>query len=445
MFWWIGSLGLLLTAFALQSGLLAYSMYALAGLMLISRALASRLLNDISASRKPRSRTLEVGESVVMRVTVSNRGNAPVPWLLLEDLLAATTAHRNAPALAVEGKRLKLVMLSPRGETELRYRLKALRRGYHQVGPLVVEHGDLFGLYRRFLVLTEPAFVLVLPRVVPMLGYDIASRRPVGEIRLAHRLFEDPTLLRGIRAYVAGDPLRRIHWRATARTGELQCKLYEPSCLAGATLVLDFHHEGYPTRGEPARSDLVVTAAVSLVAALCDLKQQVGVVSNGRDAAERVLNEGYELEPSSRVDARRAAHPEAGRDHLHPVVLPNRRGDEQLARAREVLARLEPQEGLRFEELLAACRDRLPRDATLLCLLPAISQQGAMALGDLRRQGYAVGVVLVAIAEADLPVALARLTAEGLMDVRHLMNEAQIPTLCTSQVDRSNPYAVSVE
>ena len=94
---------------------------------------------------------------------------------------------------------------------------------------------------------------------------------------------------------------------------------------------------------------------------------------------------------------------------------------------------------------MAACRDRLPRDATLLCLLPAISQQGAMALGDLRRQGYAVGVVLVAIAEADLPVALARLTAEGLMDVRHLMNEAQIPTLCTSQVDRSNPYAVSVE
>ena len=73
-------------ALLLQSGLLAYSMYALAALMLVSRSLASRKLNDIQATRSPLSRVLEQGDTVVMRVKVANRGAAPVPWLLLEDL-----------------------------------------------------------------------------------------------------------------------------------------------------------------------------------------------------------------------------------------------------------------------------------------------------------------------------------------------------------------------
>ncbi len=432
-------------ALLLQSGLLAYSMYALAALMLVSRSLASRKLNDIQATRSPLSRVLEQGDTVVMRVKVTNRGAAPVPWLLLEDLLPKSALRPRDPALEVEGRRLKLVMMGPGGKTDIKYRLRALRRGYHQIGPLVAEHGDLFGLYRRFKVLTEPAFILVLPKVVPVQAYELASRRPVGEIRLAHRLFEDPTLLRGVRAYEPGDPLRRIHWRATARTGVLQSKLYEPSCLAGSTLLLDFHADGYHLQGEPDRSDLAVVASASLVAALCGLKQQVGLITNGRDAAERVRTEGYELEPDSRVDARNAGREQGVEEHLHPVVLSTRRGEEQLARAREILARLEPQRGLTLEQLVAASQGRLPRDATVLCLLPRVTLEGAMVLGDMRRRGYAVSVVLIAIPENDLPVALARLTAERLIDVRHLRTEAQIPMLCGNQVDRSSPYAVSTE
>ena len=41
--------------------------------------------------------------------------------------------------------------------------------------------------------------MLVYPKVVPLSGYDIASRRPIGEIRMTHRLFEDPTRIAGVR------------------------------------------------------------------------------------------------------------------------------------------------------------------------------------------------------------------------------------------------------
>ncbi len=113
----------------------------------------------------------------------------------------------------------------------------------------MVETGDLFGLHRRYRVLTSPHFLLVYPDVVPLEGYELASRRPIGEIHLSHRLYEDPTRIAGVRRYELGDPLNRIHWRATARTGQLHCKLYEPSCVAGATLLLDFHTR----RVQPAR------------------------------------------------------------------------------------------------------------------------------------------------------------------------------------------------
>ena len=132
----------------------------------------------------------------------------------------------------------------------------------------MVETGDLFGLHRRYRVLTSPHFLMVYPDVVPLEGFELASRRPIGEVRMSHRLYEDPTRIAGVRRYEMGDPLNRIHWRATARTGQLHCKVYEPSCVAGATLMLDFHQAVFDPSQEPHRSELSVTAAASLANAV---------------------------------------------------------------------------------------------------------------------------------------------------------------------------------
>jgi len=441
---WLVVAGLILVAaLVLESGLLAYSMYALVALVLISRGLAAGRLDNLAAKRKGASMVREIGGIAKMRVTVSNNAAAPIPWVLLEDLVAREATDPRTGGLKVKGKRIRLAMMAPRGSITLEYTLECLRRGYYQIGPLVVENGDLFGLYRKFRVMAPPAFLLVLPRVVPLVGYDIASRRPIGEIRLTHRLFEDPTRMAGVREYAPGDPLNRVHWKATARTGIIHCRVFEPSCLAGATIVLDFHADGYPAQGEPARSDLAVTAAASLVGALCELKQQVGLVTNGRDARDRIRDEGYLLEPGRRSDTRGANSLAKTSQRLEPQVLPVRRADGQLERAREMLARLEKTDGLPLEGLLAACRDRIPRDTTLLALLPRVSLEAAAALGDMRRQGYAVGVILVMMDSGELALSLARLAAERIHDIRHLESEALLPELCLNQIDRSSPYGLA--
>jgi uncharacterized protein (DUF58 family) len=267
----------------------------------------------------------------------------------------------------------------------------------------------------------------------------------VGEIRLAHRLFEDPTRIAGVREYQRGDPLNRIHWRATARTGTLHSKMYEPSTIAGATIVLDFHKAGYASRGEPFRSELAATAAASLANAVYETGQQIGLVTNGRDAADRIKVEGWDEDYRTRQAALRAPAMLDESTRLQPQVVPTRRGVEQFQLIRETLGRVELTDGLTFAQLVLEATDRLPRDATVLAILPDVSVETALALGNLRRQGYAVSVVLIMIADENFEQTFGRLMAEGITDIRHLRDEKGLPTLCLHQAMRATPYLMSVE
>jgi len=441
MKWFIGVLVLLLAALLLESGLLAYAMYVLLGLLLLSRYLARSWIQNLEAVRHPTPATAEIGEPVKVAITIRNRGMLPIPWVLLEDLLPASALAVENPRLKVKGQRIQLRMFWGHSEAKLHYQIRPQMRGYYQLGPLVMETGDLFGLHRRNIVAGPARDLLVYPRTVPLQGYDLASRRPIGEMQICHRLFEDPTRISGVREYQAGDPLARVHWRATARTGQLHCKIYEPSTLAGATILLDFHETGYPSRTEPMRSELAATAAASLAYAVSEQGQQVGLVSNGRDASDRVRREQKEGIFENRRSARDQAMMRDRSERLRPLVIETRSGIEQFQRMREAIARLEVTDGLALSSLVSETASRLARDGTIVALLPAVSAETALALGSLRRQGYAVTAVLIRPGEEDREQFLARLLAEGVLDVRELNNEAELPHLCQRQVERTSPYA----
>ena len=322
-------------------------------------------------------------KKVAVVVTIKNPAALPVAWLLVEDSLPKHALIQRPPRLRVDGKRLKLFQLGPRSQRTLMYQLEFFMRGYYQLGPLLLESGDLFGLHRRYKVVTEPHFVLVYPKLVALQGYDLASRRPIGEVRLTHRLFEDPSRIAGVREFQNGDPLNRVHWRATARTGTLHSKVYEPSSIAGLTLLLDFHRDSYVARGEPHSSELAVTTAASLANAVYQLGQQIGLITNGRDAADRIRQEGWNLEFRTRDAARHQIGMQESSDRLQPVIVETRRGAEQLTRILETLARVELTDGLSFAQLVIESSSRMPRDATVVAVLPAVSPRDGSGIGKL--------------------------------------------------------------
>ena len=252
---------------------------------------------------------------------------------------------------------------------------------------------------------------------------------------MMHRLFEDPTRISGVREYQNGDSLNRIHWRATARTGHLHSKIYEPSCIAGMTILLDFHQSGYPDRNEPHRSELVITAAASLANTVYQMGQQIGLVTNGRDAVDRIREEGASHEFRTRSLALDTVEMEGRSNRLRPVVVDTRRGPEQIVRILEALARAELTDGLSFSQLIIEATSRLPRDATILAIIPRATPETAIALGNLRRRGYAVTAVVAMYEDEDFAESLGRLISEGI-DVRRIDTEAAISDFCSMQLVR---------
>ncbi len=401
MKWIVTSLILLAVGFIFKLGLLVYAMYVLLGVLLISRFFSKRWIESIITSRVVSEEMVEIGAVVRVEVTLANRGILKIPWLLCEDMLAREWLVQNPPALEVTGKRMKLFTLKPRKEEKIEYTTKCRRRGYYELGPLLLETGDLFGLHRRFRIASDPGYLMVLPRVVEVPAYDIASPRPLGEIHVTHRLYEDPTLITGVRPYEPGQPLNRIHWRASARMGELQVKVFQPSAVAGATILLDLDETQYRGTGGPFREDLAIVTAASLGLALVETGQSFGLLTNGVDAALR-----YKAERTKREFGERSAAQIEATDQEdpgpEPVALLPGRGESQFQTLRETLARLELSNGFGLAELAAQFTRFLPRNMTVLAILTRPTLEMVGALGHLRERGYQVIAIVIVFDEPAL-------------------------------------------
>lgn len=451
MIWFLVIVLLLGLALALKAGLVAFAGYVLLGVYVLSRYLARRWVHDLSAIRNCAATPREIGESTEVSVSLSNSGSLPILWVLVEDLLPDYSLRQKPARLNVKGKRIQVVNLNGKQTRLIRYTVTFSMRGYYPVGPTMLETGDVFGLHRRHRVIGKPVYVMVYPKIIPLPKYDFSSQRPIGEIRLQNRLFEDPTRTAGVREYQVGDPLQRVHWKVTARTGVLHCRIYEPTSLAGATILIDFHQDGYPKRGEPHRSDLVITAGASIAYEISLLNQQLGLASNGRDAADRIREEslaedrageqGYE----TRDEARDRFELREENDRLRPMVVETRRGFDQFQKIREALARLEFTDAFSFAKLTLEMAPRIPRDATVIAILPRVPIETAIALGTLRRQGFAVSAILIGLDESEKLEAHGRLIAETIRDVRYINNEEELGQLGSQTATESAAaYAIDV-
>lgn len=410
------------------------SLWILAGIaaamvLVANKFLAETWSKSTIAVRNGTDTELKLGSRIPVVIEITNTSRVPVFWLLVEDLLPRRATLFDPPALQVEGDRIQVILLWPSQTRNLEYEIKCNRRGYFQIGPTVLETGDLMGLYRRFRVGTDPQYVTVLPNVVALSSYEIGSRRPIGEIRMRDNVMDDPTRLRGIRRWQPGDPMRSVHWAATARTGTLHSKVYEPSSIAGATLILDFHKSTMPANHEPVRSDLAVTAAASIATSLHDWGEPFGLATNGRDAADRIRTEGWEGDHRVRGEVTDAVSMRGESDRLRPVLLPADRGPLHLKDVFRTLARLERTDALTLPELLVECESHLSPETTMLFLLQKCPTESIAALVGLARRGWAVAVIINTFDINDYSASAGPLIACNIPTF-HLATEESITDVC---------------
>lgn len=385
---WLLVTGLVLAlSYLLRAGFFTYSLYVTLFLLLAARLTSGRGLEHLRHERFCRLRRARLGETVDVSVELRHEGRWPLPWVLIEDLTPA--------ALPRSGDQALVTSLHPGQRVRLRYNLTCARRGYHQIGPVLMESGDLFGLSRHFVAGEQAHYLLVHPEIVPIGGYAVATNRPVGEVRASRRIFEDPSRLRGVREYRPGDKLSAVHWRASARDGRLQTKVFEPTTMIGALVCLDMFALAYEQRGVDERSELAVSAAASLATYVAAANQRVGFLSNGRDAADRALVDPIAINAPTRAAALRLARMREQSHRLRPFEVPVGRGPVTLQHILDATARVELSDFQPVGDMLLREFPRLPRDTSVLVLTPRVDRPLLEAAATLKRSGFVMSVFVV--------------------------------------------------
>lgn len=431
----IAALIALLLALGMVFGSALWILAGITGVLVVgaSYGLANLWSDSAVVTRVGDDREVKIGSQVPVEIVVTNTSKIPLPWILVEDLLPRLNDQTLSPSVPHTGRRLGVFLIPAEGEVRLEYVVQPNRRGYLQVGPTVVETGDLLGLFRRFKVAGDPCYVTVLPEIVAMSAFDVGSRRPIGEVRIREHVIDDPTRLRGIRQWQPGDPMRRVHWSATARTGVLHSKIYEPSSVIGATLILDMHESSNPLSQEPRRLDLAVSAAASIATTLHDAGEPFGLASNARDAVDRVRSEGPDVQYDRRAQAAMSKTMKEQSDRLRPVTLKPDVGAVHYHEMIRTLARLERTDGLTLPQLLVECESRISSETTMVFLIQTADEAAAAAILSMARRGRAVMVVVNTHDPNDFSSIAAPFIASRI-EAHHLADRDSIVDLCRAMV-----------
>lgn len=231
----------------------------LVALPLLGLAALYRTRYRMSCTRRLDPARVPMGQTATVTLRLENLSRLPTGVLLLEDRL---------PYRFGSPPRFVLDRMEPMGVREVQYTLHCDARGRFEIGPLSVRLTDPFGLAeltRSFLTLET---LVVTPQVQPLprvsLGGEWAGS---GESR-ARSVGSAGDQDVAPREYRQGDDLRRVHWRSTARYGELMVRREEQPWQARACVLLDTRFAAHRGSGPDSSFEWAVSAAASVSVSL---------------------------------------------------------------------------------------------------------------------------------------------------------------------------------
>lgn len=186
-------------------------------------------LRSLSYRRYLNKNTVYEGEKIELIEVIRNMKLLPVPWLRAESrispFLRFGKQHSAEREISAEQYHKSVFFLAPYRQVTRRHTITCLHRGFYDIGSVALTAGDMFGMSNRTKQQKHDCALEVWPRLLSDDELNTPSTRWQGEMAVRRYILPDPFLVSNIRGYMQGDPLRDIHWRATARTGSLQVKV----------------------------------------------------------------------------------------------------------------------------------------------------------------------------------------------------------------------------
>ena len=224
-------------------------------LPLLAALAAGRARYRLSCQRTVSPPRVPPGHTARVTLRLENVSRFPSGLMLAEDTVPYALGTR--PRYVLDG-------IERGGVRVLSYPLRSDLRGKFEIGPLEVRIADAFGLVELGRSFSARSAFMVTPKVVP-LDRAVASGSWLGEgdgrTRSAAAAGEDDVVPR---AYRDGDELRRVHWRSTARYGELMVRREEQRWRNRVMLLLDTRRSAHCGTGATSSFEFAVSAAASI-------------------------------------------------------------------------------------------------------------------------------------------------------------------------------------
>lgn len=342
------AIALLVAAFSTGTPFLFYVVYL--GLLAIggSYVLTRFGLADLEAGYRVDHRQGHVGDEMRTTYSVSNGSRLPKPWL---EVYNPTDMPMPLP-----GRALSLGSWSQRSWVAI---VPLTRRGTYRIEPMVVRTGDPFGFFEAAATVGRPTVVTVFPKVVPLPRWRLPNAYLEGTHSAPERTLQTTPLATTVRPYAPGDSFNRIHWRSTARTGELQVKEFDLEQTADLWLFVDLEAEVHTGEGDESTVEEAMRVAASIAHDALLENRAVGLTTSGHRL----------------------------------VSIPADRGPRQRQKIMQMLAAVEDDGRIPLAEVLLVGLPKLRRGMTAVIVTPSRDRRWVRTLTSLRTRGVAAAVV----------------------------------------------------
>jgi uncharacterized protein (DUF58 family) len=340
--------------------------------ILVSWAWTRFALSGVSVKRRTRSLRASAGDTFEEHFELANESRLGKLWVELSNESNMPNSH-GSRLLTMVGRKQKRTHIA---------RTWLFRRGGYKLGPTRLVSGDPFGLFRTEKLFPAEHSLVVLPII-----YEISSflappgLLPGGQV-IRRKALDITPHASGVREYVPGDPMKRIHWPSTARRGQLIVKEFEQDPHAEVWLFLDAQHgvhiEKPTTTPEPYMDGWLLDRRPKFELPPSTLEYAVSITAS--------LAHYYLRQP--RAVGLVAAAPQF-------EIIPAERSERQEGKILETLAFIEAEGVLSIAGLVAAQAGQLPQGSSAILVTPTVYPELVSAVDDLQRRSMRPVVVLL--------------------------------------------------
>jgi uncharacterized protein (DUF58 family) len=246
-------------------------------LPLVTVAVIARSGHRLALTRTLVPNRIEVDQSAQVQLDLTNLG-ARTGLLLVEEQVPWALGQR--PRFVVDS-------MQPGWHRRIEYPVRATVRGIYEIGPTELRVADPFGMTELRRGFARTSTLVVIPKAEPLPPIRLAGAWAGTGDNRPRPFSTGSTADASVREYRTGDDLRRVHWRSSARTGELMVRREEQPWQSRCTLFIDNRGSAHRGSGPESSLERAITATASIATHLSLAGFEVRLVTADDDSDSR--------------------------------------------------------------------------------------------------------------------------------------------------------------